>query len=190
MAQKWKLFWRPFKSDVMIKRYLLLLICLIGHNNIFAQYIAKLDSRSHVVFPSKPQEMNQEGQIILYGMMDKGNKVTGMATVIDVSQYGVDSNALKANYNNSMFVDIILQNIVGQFTGAELVSKKKVAVGKLMGYDVVFKNQNPTEEVPYENIYAHVMFSGAHIYALSVLDVPGTDGFSYTETFFASLQVD
>lgn len=174
----------------MIKKLTILFICLMTFHQGFAQYTSKLDEHYSVVFPSKPQEMNQDGQIILYGMMDKENKVTGMATVIDVSQYGVDSNAVKANYNNSMFVDIILQNIVGQFTGAELVSKKKVAVGRLMGYDVVFKNYNPTEDVPYENIYAHVMFAGSHIYALSILDVPGTDGLSFTDKFFNSLKAD
>jgi hypothetical protein len=174
----------------MTKKIVLLLLSIISCNAIFAQYTSKLDNHSSVVFPSKPQEMNQDGQVILYGMMDKENKVTGMATVIDVTQYGVDSNAVAANYNNSMFVDIILQNVAGQFTGAELVSKKKVAVGKLMGYDVVFKNHNPTEAVPYENIYAHVMFAGSHIYTLSILDVPGTDGLVFTDKFFSSLKVD
>jgi hypothetical protein len=173
-----------------MKKIILLILSIISYNSSFAQYTAKLDDRSSVVFPSKPQEMNQDGQLILYSMMDKENKVTGMATVIDVTQYGVDSDAVAANYNNSMFVDIILQNVAGQFSGAELVSKKKVAIGKLMGYDVVFKNHHPTEEVPYENIYAHVMFAGAHIYALSILDVSGTDGSGFTDKFFGSLKVD
>jgi hypothetical protein len=155
-----------------------------------AQNKVKLDSRATVVFPGKTQEMHSEAGPITYSTLDKDNKVMGMAAAIDISQYGIDSTAIAANYNNSMFVDLILQNVVGQYSGAELVSKKKVAKGNLMGYDVVFKNHNPTEEVPYDNIYAHVMFSGSHIYALSVLDVPGVSGLSYTEDFFNSLKVE
>lgn len=173
-----------------MKKLIAFLICLLAFNGIFAQYTAKLDYRSSVVFPSKPEEMHPDGQLILYSMMDKENKVTGMATTIDVSQFGVDSGSVVANYNNSMFVDLILQNIAGRFAGADMVSKKKVAVGKLMGYDVVFKNNNPTKDIPYQNIYAHVMFAGSHIYALSILDVPGIDGQPFTTAFFNSLKVN
>ena len=83
-----------------------------------------------------------------------------MATAIDASQYGVDSGMIAANYNNTLFVDIILQSITGQYSGMQLVSKKKIAIGKLMGYDIVLHNDIPTEEVPYKNIYAQVFFRG------------------------------
>lgn len=173
-----------------MKSIIFLLFCLLPVNKMLAQYKSQLNPNASVVFPSKPEEMHQDGQLILVSMMDKENKITGMATTIDVSQYGVDSNAVVSNYNNSLFVDLILQNIAGQFAGAYLVSKKKVAVGKLMGYDVVFKNNNPTKAIPYQNIYAHVMFAGSHIYALSILDIPGVDGIGFTEKFFSSLKVD
>jgi hypothetical protein len=172
-----------------MKMTALLLLCLLSFGKLSAQYKAQLNQHSSVVFPSKPQEMNQEGQLILFSLLDADNKVTAMATAIDVSQFGVDSSTIAANYNNSMFIDLILQNIVGQYTGAELVSKKKVAVGRLMGYDVVFKN-HPTPNIPYQNIYAHVMFAGSNVYALSVLDIPGSDGSKFMDRFFRSLQVD
>jgi len=173
-----------------MKRFFLCLLCVAATATGYSQQKVKLDSRASVVFPGKTNEMQGEAGPITYSPLDKDNKVMGMATAIDVSQFGVDSTAIAANYNNSMFIDLILQNIVGQFAGAELVSKKKVANGKLMGYDVVFKNHNPTADVPYENIYAHIMFLGSHVYALSVLDANGANGAAFTEDFFNSLKVD
>jgi hypothetical protein len=72
----------------------------------------------------------------------------------------------------------------------QLVSKKKIAVGKLMGYDVVLHNDAPTEEVPYKDIYAQVFFSGTKIYALTVLAEGNVDAASDRDKFFRSLKVE
>lgn len=156
----------------------------------FAQFTAKIDSRASVIFPSKPKEMQQQGYPILYSLLDVENKVTGMATSIDASQYGIDSNTMVANYNNVLFVDLILQNIIGQYSGMQVVSKKKIAVGKLMGYEVVLNNDMPTEEVPYKSIYAQVFFTGTQIYALTVLAEDKVDATKERNKFFTSLKVD
>lgn len=165
----------------------LLITCCIP---AFAQYTSKLDMRSSVVFPSKPKEMTQEGQRIQYSMLDLDNKVTAMATAIDASQYGVDSGMIAANYNNTLFVDLILQNITGQYSGMRLISKKKIAVGKLMGYDVLLTNDAPSESVPYKNVYAQVFFAGSTIYAMTVLSEKDKDDAAEREKFFRSLKVD
>jgi hypothetical protein len=155
----------------------------------FAQYTAKLDLVASVVFPSKPKERLEQGQQILYSTLDRENKITAMATAIDASQYGVDSGMIAANYNNTLFVDIILQSITGQYSGMQLISKKKIAIGKLMGYDVVLYNDTPTEDVPYRNIYTQVFFSGARIYALTVLAEDKVDAATDRDKFFRSLEV-
>jgi len=167
------------------------LFCLLPFGNIFAQYKSKLSTRSSVVFPSKPQELTKEGHVIYTSALDKESKVTGMATAIDVSQFGVDSSAIASNYDNTLFVDLILQTIVGQYDGMEIVSKKKVTIGRLLGYDLSFKNNNPpTKELPYRNVYARVLFAGSNVFALTVLDEAGANGGVYKDKFFSSLKVD
>jgi len=156
----------------------------------FAQYTAKLDSRASVVFPSKTQEMQGIASPIIYNTLDREHKITGMATAIDATDFGVDSTMIVANYNNTLFVDLILQNITGQYPGMNMVSKKKIAKGKMMGYEVVLKNETPSEKVPYKNVYAQVFFSGATIYALTVLALEGVDATADRDKFFNSLKVD
>jgi hypothetical protein len=173
-----------------MKKLFILVLCLLSFANIFAQYKSQLSPRSSVVFPSKPQEMQKEGHVVLFSMLDKENKVTGMATAVDVSQFGVDSASMAANYNNTMFVDLILATVVGQYDGMEVVSKKKIAVGKLMGYDVVFKNSAPSKDIPYVNVFAHVLFAGSNIFAMTVLDEAGSDGSLFKDKFFNSLKVN
>lgn len=175
----------------MLKKFLPALVYLLALSTLgFAQYTAKIDYRASVIFPSKPKEMQEQGQQILYSTLDRDNKVTAMATAIDATQYGVDSGMIAANYNNVMFVDLILQNIIGQYSGMQLVSKNKIAIGKLMGYEVILRNDAPTEAVPYKNIYARVFFAGANIYALTVLAEDKTDATSERDKFFTSLKVN
>lgn len=172
-------------------KFLSALTCLLVFSaSGFAQYTARIDSRASVIFPSKPKEMQEQGQQILYSTLDPENKVTAMATAIDATQYGVDSGMIVANYNNVMFVDLILQNIIGQYSGMQLVSKNKIAIGRLMGYEVVLKNDAPTETVPYKNIYARVFFAGANIYALTVLAEDKVDAAAERDKFFISLKVN
>lgn len=156
----------------------------------YGQYTAKLDTRASVVFPSKTKEMQGAASQIIYNTLDKENKITAMATAIDATQFGLDSVMIVANYNNTMFVDLLLQNITGQYNGMQLVSKKKIAKGKLMGYDVVLNNETPNEQVPYKNIYAQVFFAGSAIYALTVLALDGVDATVDRDKFFNSLKVD
>jgi anti-sigma28 factor (negative regulator of flagellin synthesis) len=174
----------------MMKFFLSLILIITTATAAFAQFNARLDRKSSVVFPSKPKEMQQEGQQILYSMLDRENKVTAMATAIDASQYGVDSGMIAANYNNTLFVDLILQNITGQYSGMRLESKKKIAVGKLMGYDVLLVNDAPSESVPYKKVYAQVFFAGSTIYAMTVLSENESDDGAEREKFFRSLKVD
>lgn len=173
-----------------LKSFLALSLLLMSTGSAFAQYTAKLDMRASVVFPSKAEEMEGAASQILYNTLDKEHKITAMATAIDATQFGVDSATIAANYNNTLFVDLILQNITGQYGGMQLVSKKKIAKGKMMGYDVVLSNDTPSEKVPYKNIYAQVFFAGAQIYALTVLALDGIDAATDRDKFFNSLKVD
>lgn len=167
-----------------------ILIALTISLPCFAQFTAQINPQASVIFPNKPKEMQEQGQQLLYNTLDRENKVTGMATAIDAAQFGVDSVSLVANYNNTMFIDLILQNLVGQYSGMKLVSKKKITVGKMMGYEVTFSNDAPTEEVPYKNIYAQVCFAGTNIYALTVLAQNKVDATTERDKFFRSLKVE
>jgi hypothetical protein len=167
-----------------------ILIVLTASLSGFAQFTAKINAQASVVFPNKPKEMQEQGQQLLYNTLDRENKVTGMATAIDAAQYGVDSISLVANYNNTMFIDLILQNVIGQYSGMQLVSKKKIAVGKMMGYEVTLSNDAPSEKVPYKNIYAQICFAGTNIYALTVLAEDKVDATPERDKFFRSLKVD
>ena len=180
---------KPSKIKIMKSLFAFFCFLLFGFSS-FAQYTSKLDPVASVVFPSKPKERQEQGQQILYSMLDRENKITAMATAIDASQYGVDSGMITANYNNTLFIDLILQSITGQYSGMQLVSKKKIAVGKLMGYDVVLHNDAPTEEIPYKDIYAQVFFLGAKIYALTVLAEDKVDAAADRDKFFRSLKVE
>lgn len=155
-----------------------------------AQNKVKLDTRASVEFPGKTQEMNGATGPILYSTLDKDNKVTGMATVIDATQFGVDSATIAANYNNSAFIELILQGLLGQYPGVEIVSRKKIAKHKQMGYELVLLKDKPDETVPYKNLYAQVFFAGSNIYALTVLAEENADASEDKERFFNSLKID
>lgn len=167
---------------------LLLFLCsgLLNH----AQNTIKLDSRATVVFPGKTEEMKGATGPITFSTLDKDNKVTAMATVIDASQFGVDSAMIAANYNNSGFVDLILQSLLGQYPGVEVVSRKKIAKGGQMGYELALQKDKPDEAVPYKNLYAQVFFAGANVYALTVLAEEGVDATADKEKFFSSLKIN
>ncbi len=156
----------------------------------FAQYTAKLDERASVIFPSKPQQMAGLISQIQYSTLDKENKITAMATAIDAGQFGVDSAALAANYNNPLFVEMVLQSILGQYPGVGLVSKKKIAKGSFMGYEVSLANDTPCDKVPYSNIYAQILFAGTKVYALTVLALKNTDATGDRDKFYSSLKVN
>lgn len=168
----------------------LFLLCVCSAFLSFAQNKVRLDQHSTVTFPGKTEQMKSDLGLLTYSTLDRDNKVTGMATVIDASQYGLDSAAIAANYNNTLFIDLILQNVTGQYPGTRLVSKKKIARGKLMGYEVTLLNERPSEMVPYRNIYAQVYFAGTRIYALTVLAVDNSDISADRDQFFNSLQTD
>lgn len=168
-----------------------LCLCLCGClSAAFAQSKVKLDQRASVVFPGKTQEMQGATGPITFSTLDKEQKVTGMATVIDATQFGVDSSTIAANYNNSGFVDLILQGLLGQYPGVEIVSRKKIAKGSQMGYELVLQKDKPDQSVPYKNLYAQVYFAGANIYALTVLAEEGADASKEKEQFFSSLKID
>ena len=156
----------------------------------FAQYTSRLDERASVIFPSKPQEMDGLISQIQYNTLDKENKITAMATAIDAGQFGVDSATLTANYNNPLFVEMILQSVLGQYPGVQVVSKKKIAKGSFMGYDVSLANETPNDKVPYSNIYAQILFAGTKVYALTVLALKNTDAAEARDKFYHSLKVD
>lgn len=172
-----------------MKRILLLLMLLGGYAAAFAQNEVRLDTRAKVTFPGKTEQMQGATAPIIYSTLDRDNKITGMATVIDAAQFGVDSAAIAANYNNSMFIELILQNLVGQYPGVELVSKKKISRGKQMGYEITLQKDKPDEAVPYKNLYAQVFFAGSHIYALTVLAMENVDATADKERFFNSLVI-
>lgn len=156
----------------------------------FAQYTSRLDERASVIFPSKPQQMDGLISQIQYSTLDKENKITAMATAIDAGQFGVDSATLTANYNNPLFVEMILQSILGQYPGVQVVSKKKIAKGSFMGYDVSLSNETPNDKVPYSNIYAQILFAGTKVYALTVLALKNTDAAGERDKFYSSLKVN
>jgi len=168
-----------------------LLLCLTGYlPAAFAQHEVKLDSRASVVFPGKTQEMQGATGPITFSTLDDKQKVTGMATVIDATQFGVDSATIAANYNNSGFIELILQGLLGQYPGVEVVSRKKIARGNQMGYELALKKDKPDQTLPYKNLYAQVLFAGANIYALTVLAEEGADASAEKEQFFSSLKID
>ncbi len=172
-------------------RSTLLLLTLIGSSLFsYAQNTIKLDNRATVVFPGKTGEMQGATGPITYSTLDKDSKITGMATVIDASQFGVDSAMIAANYNNATFVDLILQGLLGQYPGVEVVSRKKIAKGKQMGYELDLQKDKPDETVPYKNLYAQIFFAGANVYALTVLTMEGVDATADKEKFFNSLKID
>lgn len=173
-----------------MKTLLFVLVFIASGINSFAQYTAKLDERASVVFPSKPQQMDGLISQIQYNTLDKENKITAMATAIDAGQFGVDSATLAANYNNPLFVEMILQSVLGQYPGVEVVSKKKVAQGSFMGYEVSLANDTPSDKVPYSNIYAQILFAGTKVYALTVLALKGTDAAGDRDKFYHSLKVN
>lgn len=168
--------------------FLLLLLCCSWHG--LAQNKVRLDSRATVVFPGKTEQMQGATGPITFSTLDKDNKITGMATVIDAQEFGVDSTTIAANYNNSMFVDLIIQGLLGQYPGVEVVSKKKISRGAQMGYELILQKDKPDEAVPYKNLYAQVFFAGSNIYALTVLAVEGVDASSEKEQFFNSLKIE
>jgi Ni,Fe-hydrogenase maturation factor len=174
----------------MMKAYLLLLVLSAATLQGNAQNKVKLDSRASVTFPGKTEQMQGATGPILYSTLDKDNKVTGMATVIDATQFGVDSAMIAANYNNSAFVDLILQGLLGQYPGVEVVSRKKIAKSKQMGYELTLQKDKPDETVPYKNLYAQVFFAGSNIYALTVLVEDGAETTEDKERFFNSLKID
>ncbi len=174
----------------MMKPFLFSLLLLAAGLQSYAQNKVKLDTRASVIFPGKTEEMQGATGPILYSTLDKNNKVTGMATVIDATQFGVDSAMIAANYNNSGFIDLILQGLLGQYPGVEVVSRKKIAKRKQMGYELVLLKDKPDETVPYKNLYAQVFFAGSNVYALTVLAEDGTDASEDKERFFNSLTID
>lgn len=165
---------------------MLLVSGLIG----YAQNKVKLDTRSSVVFPGKTQQMNGATGPITYSTLDKENKVMGMATVIDATQFGVDSAMIAANYNNAAFIDIILQGLLGQYPDVRVVSRKKITRGSQMGYEFVLQNDKPDETIPYKHLYAQVFFAGSNVYALTVLVEEGIEAEKDKEAFFSSLKID
>lgn len=169
-------------------RYFLFLM-LIAAVPSYAQNKVRIDERAFVTFPGKSEQMPTEAGMVNYGMLDPDNKVTGMATVIDATQYGVDSAMIAANYNNSFFVDMVLQGLMGQYPGVAMVSKKKIARGRFMGYELEFRNDHPDERVPYEHLYARVLFAGARIYALTVLAEKDVDAAGNRDRFFNTLEL-
>lgn len=155
-----------------------------------AQYTAKLDTRASVVFPAKPQEMDGVVSRIQYTTLDKDNKITAMATAIDAEQFGVDSATLAANYNNPLFVEMIIQSVLGQYPGVQVVSKKKIARDAFMGYEISLANDSPGESVPYSNIYAQILFAGTKVYALTVLALKDVDAATDRDKFYRSLKIN
>lgn len=156
----------------------------------FAQYTTRLDERASVIFPSKPQQMDGLVSQIQYSTLDKENKITAMATAIDAGEFGVDSATLAVNYNNPLFVEMVLQSILGQYPGVKVVSKKKIAQGSFMGYDVSLANETPSDNVPYSDIYAQILFAGSKVYALTVLVLKHTDATTERDKFYRSLKVN
>lgn len=173
-----------------MKSFFLCLIVVAGSLQSFAQYTSRLDENASVAFPSKPQEMDGLISHIQYSTLDKENKVTAMATAIDAGQFGVDSATLSANYNNPLFVEMVLQSILGQYPGVQVVSKKKIAVGPFMGYDVSLANETPDDKVPYSRIYAQILFAGTKVYALTVLALKDTDAAGERDKFYRSLKLN
>lgn len=173
-----------------MKHLTLFLLLLNTTFGLYGQNEVKLDSRAKVTFPGKTQQMSGATAPIIYSTLDRDNKITGMATVIDAMQFGIDSTAIAANYNNTMFIDLILQNLVGQYPGVALVSKKKITMGKQMGYEVVLQKDKPDEEVPYKNLFARIFFAGSHIYALTVLAAEHVDAAQDRDRFFNSLVIE
>jgi len=173
-----------------MKQFLFVLLAASLASSAVAQNRVRLDERATVLFPGKVEQMDSEAGLIRYSTLDRENKVTGMATVIDARQYGVDSAMIIANYHNPMFVDLILQGLLGQYPGVELISKRKIARGRFMGYELEFRNDRPDEKVPYRDLYAQVFFAGADIYALTVLaEDKATDTPLLKEKFFSSLDI-
>lgn len=173
-----------------MKATLLLLALLCSSLLNHAQHTVKLDNRATVVFPEKTGEMQSETGPITFSPLDKDNKITGMATVIDVAQFGVDSAMIAANYDNATFVDLILQSLLGQYPGVAVVSKKKITKGTQKGYELALQKDKPDEAVPYKNLYAQLFFVGTNVYALTVLTMEGVDATADKEKFFTSLKIN
>lgn len=172
------------------KRLLLLLALLTGSRDSSAQQKINLDSRASVIFPGKTKEIPTETGPVTVSMLDKANKITGTATRIDATTFGIDSSTIAANYNNTAFIELILQGLLGQYPGVTVISRKKIARGKQMGYEVTLQKDKPDETVPYKNLYVQVLFAGARIYALTALAEEGADATEVKETFFNSLKID
>lgn len=171
-------------------RTLLTAILIVCQGTLFAQHEVTIDKRAKVTFPGKTAQMSGATSPIIYSTLDRDNKVTGMATVIDAEQFGVDSATIAANYNNTMFVDLILQSLTGQYPGVAVISRKKISEQGKMGYEVTLQKDKPDDTVPYKNIYTRFFFAGAHIYALTVLAVEGVDATGDRDRFFNSLIMD
>lgn len=169
---------------------MLLLVCIFNCHSLSAQYQATLYKGCTVTFPTKPQEMNQEGIPYLYNTLDKEHKVTALATMLDAAAYGMDSVLLAYNYNNPVFIDILVQSFLGQFAEVTIKYKQKIAEGKYMGYLIQLENDVPTEEIPYKDVYVKALFAGSKVYALAVLQEPNVAAGSLKDDFFASLKLD
>jgi hypothetical protein len=173
-----------------MKRLLLFLFSLFVHSS-YAQYVARVDKRALVTFPTAPKEMNIAGNNMLYELLDKENTLTGMVTFIEGTDYGIDSATLAANYNNAYVIDLLLNEATSQFKGMELVSKRKIAKGRYMGYEVLLQNAGGDDHIPYRDLRAQLIICGSRVYALMVLaETRGQTDSLPANKFFESLRID
>lgn len=172
-------------------KILLLILFTLGVQSSYAQYVARVDERAVVTFPTAPKERNIAGNNMLYNLLDKENTLTGMVTFIEGLDYSIDSATLAANYNNAYVIDLLLNEATSQFKGMELVSKRKIAKGRFMGYEVLLQNAGGANDIPYRDLRAQLIICGSRVYALMVLsETKGQTDSLPANKFFESLRVD
>jgi hypothetical protein len=153
----------------------------------FGQVKTSIDSRASVVFPSKVEQTQADGNTVWFSTLNEDFTIAGMAMVLDGKDFDLDSATLAANYNEPDFIQAIVDGMLGELQGVRLVNKKKISKSNKMGYDMVLVNDAPSESFPYKDLYVQFLFAGSQVYMVGVYAMEGKNATQERDKFFNSL---